>query len=145
MTRLDPRKGKFEVQVEVDETAETETSMTETETEEGFWDPNLRSIGRMTATEKTRPKKKKATEDAIGARPPRRLELAEKLVGAHVKLRGLAARADLNGRVGVCVRFVAARAVGTRWRSRPTSAGRRGNGERAPENARSCGKARARR
>jgi hypothetical protein len=41
--------------------------------------------------------------------PPRRLELAEKLVGAQVKLRGLVARADLNGRVGACVRFVAAR------------------------------------
>ena len=117
VTRLDPRKGKFEVQVEVDETAET-TSMTETETEEGFWDPNLRSIGRMTATEKNGDrKKKKATEDAIVV--PAASRARREACRRHVKLRGLAARADLNGRVGVCVRFVAARC--RRGGARPTA------------------------
>ena len=111
VTRLDPRKGKFEVQVEVDETDETEAEA-ETETEEGFLGPKP-AIDREndrdrkeTATEK---KKKKRPNTRSVLVPPRRLELAEKLVGAQVKLRGLAARADLNGRVGVCVRFVAAR------------------------------------
>lgn len=40
---------------------------------------------------------------------PKRLELAEKLVGARVKLRGLAARPDLNGRAGSCVKFIKTR------------------------------------
>ena len=107
VTRLDPRKGKFEVEVEVDETAETVTG--KTETEKGGVGPAIdREDDRKdeTATEKKNKRRPKTRSVLV---PPRRLELAEKLVGAQVKLRGLAARADLNGRVGACVRFVAAR------------------------------------
>jgi ankyrin repeat protein len=101
VTRLDPRKGKFEVEVEVDETAETDMK-----TEEGLGPAIDREDDRETATEKKKKKRPKTRSVLV---PPRRLELAEKLVGAQVKLRGLVARADLNGRVGACVRFVAAR------------------------------------
>lgn len=103
VTRLDPRKGKFEVEVEVDETAETDMK-----TEEGLGPAIDREDDRETATEKKKKKKKRPKTRSVLV-PPRRLELAEKLVGAQVKLRGLVARADLNGRVGACVRFVAAR------------------------------------
>lgn len=103
VTRLDPRKGKFEVEVEVDETAETDMK-----TEEGLGPAIDREDDRETATEKKTKKKKRPKTRSVLV-PPRRLELAEKLVGAQVKLRGLVARADLNGRVGACVRFVAAR------------------------------------
>ena len=101
VTRLDPRKGKFEVGVEVDETAETDMK-----TEEGLGPAIDREDDRETATEKKNKRRPKTRSVLV---PPRRLELAEKLVGAQVKLRGLKARADLNGRVGACVRFVAAR------------------------------------
>ena len=101
VTRLDPRKGKFEVEVEVDETAETDMK-----TEEGLGPAIDREDDRETATEKKNKRRPKTRSVLV---PPRRLELAEKLVGAQVKLRGLVARADLNGRVGACVRFVAAR------------------------------------
>lgn len=95
--RLDPAKGKFEVEIaeETEETREDDAVANEANDAKDPRDP------------KGDPKGKTKTRTVLV--PPKRLELAEKLVGAQVKLRGLKARADLNGRVGACVKFVPSR------------------------------------
>jgi len=97
--RLDPAKGKFEVEI-LEETEETKEDD---------------AVANIPANDAKDPKgdpkgdQKGKTKTRTVLVPPKRLELAEKLVGAQVKLRGLKARADLNGRVGACVKFVASR------------------------------------
>ena len=123
VTRLDPRKGKFEVEVEVDETTETDMK-----TEEGLGPAIDREDDRETATEK----KKKTTEDAIGARPPA-ASRARREAGRRAGQAARPRRARRPQRARRCVRSVRRGALSVRGGARARRRRRRrGDGERAP-------------